>query len=342
MPAVSIILPTYNRAKFLPQAFASIRSQLFTDWELIVVDDGSTDETRGLVADVSAELPTKVRYFYQDNQGAYGARNTGLDHAQGDCIAFFDSDDVWLPEHLKDCVDALASNKDLDWVYGACRRVNQTTGKILAASTFYIDGQPRPFMRLKTSVSGNVRVIQDAKAVQCALMHGLYCGLQNSVMRREVFKGNRFHTQFRNEAEDQLFVIRALALGKRLGYFDKVLVDYNEHESNSSASGSDRNLEKLLVIMRALVRGYEELGEDVKLTKAEERALRQRLGREYFWHLGYALLWQKGRRVEALNMFEKGLSLWPWSLSRWKTYWLAKARVHLQRIRPVGRTEVLS
>ncbi|HEY8503179.1 MAG TPA: glycosyltransferase family A protein, partial [Gemmataceae bacterium] len=99
-PAVSIILPTYNRAKFLPQAFASIRSQQYTDWELIVVDDGSTDDTRAVVQELSKDVPQPVRYVYQDNQGPAGARNKGLDLASGKYVAFFDSDDVWLPHHL--------------------------------------------------------------------------------------------------------------------------------------------------------------------------------------------------------------------------------------------------
>src|SRR5262245_319915 len=66
-PAVSIILPTYNRAAFLPEAFQSIRDQTFTDWELIVVDDGSTDQTSQCVADASQKIPQPVRHICQQN-----------------------------------------------------------------------------------------------------------------------------------------------------------------------------------------------------------------------------------------------------------------------------------
>src|SRR4051812_44009612 len=90
-PAVSVILPTYNRAKFLPQAVASIRGQAFTDWELIIVDDGSTDDTREAVRALTVGVPQPVQYVYQDNQGPYAARNTGLDVTRGRYIAFFDS-----------------------------------------------------------------------------------------------------------------------------------------------------------------------------------------------------------------------------------------------------------
>src|SRR5438105_77041 len=103
-PAVSIILPTYNRAKFLPGALASIRAQQFTDWELIVVDDGSSDDTAAVIQELGSGIAQPVRYHRQENQGPYAARNTGLDHAAGEFVAFYDSDDLWLPHHLHDCV----------------------------------------------------------------------------------------------------------------------------------------------------------------------------------------------------------------------------------------------
>jgi glycosyltransferase involved in cell wall biosynthesis len=327
-PAVSIVLPTYNRAKFLPQAFASIRSQTFADWELIVVDDGSTDDTKQLVDDLSKTMPGPVRYQYQANQGAYGARNTGLDQARGRYIAFFDSDDVWLPDYLSACAQALNANADVDWVYGACRRVDHATGRVLVPSTFHLGGKPRPFLRLRSIQKGDLHIITDSRAVQCGLVHGLYCGLQNSVLRRTLFEKYRFETGFRNEAEDQLFVVRILAAGGRLAYFNRVFVDYYEHDSNSSGSGSDKDVEKHLTIMKALVRGYEQLGREVTLTRREERALRRRLSREYFWHLGYSLLWRNSRRREALAMFERGLKLWPWDAACWKTYFLARLRAY--------------
>ena len=119
MPTVSVILPTYNRARFLPEAFASIRAQTLTDWELIVVDDGSTDNTPELVAELSKSMPRPVRHIRHENRGAYGARNTGLDQAAGRYLAFFDSDDLWRPHHLQDCAAALDANADVSWVYGA-------------------------------------------------------------------------------------------------------------------------------------------------------------------------------------------------------------------------------
>jgi glycosyltransferase involved in cell wall biosynthesis len=325
-PTVSIILPTYNRAAFLPQAFESICSQTFTDWELVVVDDGSTDDTPALVERFVPPAGQPVRSIRQPNGGAYAARNTGLDAAAGRYVAFFDSDDVWLPHHLADCVAALERNPDVDWAYGACRMVEWETGRVTAPNTFYVQGKPRRFLALRHRPDGRFRVIDDPWVVECMILHGTFNGLQNSVIRRRVFDGRRFDTSFRNEAEDQLIVVRALAAGHRIGYFDNVHVIYHEHAANSSASGSDRNLEKLLTILTAEARGFEELAALVPLTPTQAQAVRTRLAESYFWRLGYALLWQHGRRRDALAMFRRGLRLQPWNLWYWKTYLVARLR----------------
>ncbi len=322
----SIVLPTYNRARFLPEAIRSIRGQRNQVWELIVVDDGSTDDTKATIEAECRDIAERVRYIRQDNQGAYPARNTGLRAARGEFVAFFDSDDLWLPHHLSACVDALEANADLDWVYGACRMIDHSSGDEISASTFRVAGRRRPFMELRSIARGSVRLIDDARIVECAVLRGLYCGLQNSVIRARVFADRLFSVEFHNEAEDQVFPLRTVLSGFRLGYIDQVHVVYRVHDSNSSAPGASTALDKRLTLTLELARGYEELARDWKLDARAARAVRQRLNREYFWHAGYALLWQHGRRKEALGMFRRGLRAWPWSLRCWKTYTLATLR----------------
>lgn len=96
-PAVSIILPTYNRADTLPRALDSVFAQQFEDWELVVVDDGSTDDSADLVA---GHRDPRIRLIRQTNAGTYVARNRGLEAAQGRWITFLDSDDAWQPHYL--------------------------------------------------------------------------------------------------------------------------------------------------------------------------------------------------------------------------------------------------
>lgn len=317
--AVSIILPTYNRAAFLPEALAAIRAQVWSDWELIVVDDGSTDATAEVVRQHTAGWPQPVRYVYQENQGAYGARNTGLDLARGRYIAFYDSDDLWLPHHLRDCVEALEANPEVDWVYGACRMVDQASGQVLAKSTFYVEGRPRPFLQLRCRQVGRLRILDDPRVIECMIRHGLYCGLQDSVIRRRLFEGYRFEAHSRNEGEDQLIVIEALARGHRLAYLDQVHVEYRVHGGNSSVTGRAKDVEKAQRVHRALVEGFERLAARGLLTGADRRALRRRIADEYFWNLGYATLWMHQRRREALACFRRGLAWYPWDWRYWKT-----------------------
>ncbi|RZI47099.1 glycosyltransferase family 2 protein [Candidatus Finniella inopinata] len=111
MPTVSIILPTYNRAGFVQAAIQSALAQTYTDYELIVVDDGSTDET---VNQVRAIVDSRLIYVaHNQNKGAAAARNTGMRMAQGDYIAFLDSDDTWHPQKLEQQVEFLENNSGL-------------------------------------------------------------------------------------------------------------------------------------------------------------------------------------------------------------------------------------
>jgi glycosyltransferase involved in cell wall biosynthesis len=98
-PAVSVIIATYNRAGVLAEAIASVRAQTFEDWELLVVDDGSSDGTAELIKRLSDE-DRRLRYVRQDNRGQSAARNAGLRQARGAFVAFLDDDDLWLPEKL--------------------------------------------------------------------------------------------------------------------------------------------------------------------------------------------------------------------------------------------------
>src|SRR5215468_6433390 len=100
MPLVSVILPTYNRADTIGRAIDSVVNQTLSDWELIVVDDGSTDNSTELILERYSREP-RLKLIRQENQGFPGARNTGLRASAGKYIAFLDSDDEYLPHHLE-------------------------------------------------------------------------------------------------------------------------------------------------------------------------------------------------------------------------------------------------
>lgn len=112
-PRVSIIIPTYNRGAIVSKAIESVLGQTYTDHELIVVDDGSTDDTRDRLQDYAG----RIQYFYQANRGFSAARNAGVDLARGEWIAFLDSDDLWHATKLERQFEVLAA---LGGEFGAC------------------------------------------------------------------------------------------------------------------------------------------------------------------------------------------------------------------------------
>lgn len=114
MPKVSVIIPAYNAMNYLPATLESLLNQTFEDFEAIVVNDGSSDETEEWVSQI--ESP-KVKLISQQNKGLAGARNTGIAHAQGDYIAFLDADDLWEPTKLTKQVAVLEENPEVGLVY---------------------------------------------------------------------------------------------------------------------------------------------------------------------------------------------------------------------------------
>jgi glycosyltransferase involved in cell wall biosynthesis len=109
-PLVSVIIPVYNSAKYIQKAIESVLSQTYRHYEIIVVDDGSTDGTRRKLE----SYQNKIRYVFQENQGAAAARNTGIKLANGELVAFLDSDDFWsITKKLEKQVACFAKNPDL-------------------------------------------------------------------------------------------------------------------------------------------------------------------------------------------------------------------------------------
>lgn len=113
VPAVSIIIPTYNRVGMLAAALDSVSAQTFRDFEIVIVDDGSTDGT----AEYVASRPEPIRYLWQPNQGAAEARNHGLRVIHSEFVAFLDSDDLWRPEFLARSVGLLRTDPSLALIY---------------------------------------------------------------------------------------------------------------------------------------------------------------------------------------------------------------------------------
>src|SRR5262249_44471346 len=149
-------------------------------------------------------------------------------------------------------------------VYVACQAVDESNGRVIAPSTFRVNGQPRPFLRLPTRGADRLRVFSTPQLLVCQLTSGLFAGLQNSVIRRQVFRSERFWDDYR-VVEDVTFLVRALVRGLTIGYIDEVHVVYRMHDENSSASSSGTDAARLLPIFEEDVRGFERVRAEVEL-----------------------------------------------------------------------------
>jgi len=132
-PNISVIIPTYNRAHLLPRAIKSVLNQTYKDFELIIVDDASTDNTEEVVREFQEKDKRIVYVKHQKNRGGSAARNTGIKLAKGECIALLDDDDEWLPEKLEREIEKIQSlSSDVGVVYSGVFWVLEDTGRVIS------------------------------------------------------------------------------------------------------------------------------------------------------------------------------------------------------------------
>ena len=151
---VSIITPTFNRETFLPIAIESVLAQTMGDFELIIVDDGSTDNSKAVIEAYIAK-DSRIKYFYQVNQGQSVARNLALKEAKGDYICFLDSDNYWPADRLEKSLAAFQAYPEADIVYGDCITINENGDTISHENMKRYSGRITPLLLKDNFVSMN-------------------------------------------------------------------------------------------------------------------------------------------------------------------------------------------
>jgi glycosyltransferase involved in cell wall biosynthesis len=126
MPKVDIIIPAYNAAKYLPTAIASVLGQTFEDWRILLIDDGSTDNTAEVVAPFIQQLGPKLQYIKQPNSGLPAARNTAIRNSSSEFLALLDADDVWLPCRLFESVKYFENHPQVGLSYSFVEIIDST------------------------------------------------------------------------------------------------------------------------------------------------------------------------------------------------------------------------
>ena len=207
-PIVSVIIPVYQGDRFLAEAVESVLNQTYTHCEIIVIDDGSTDNSR----EVLEPYFDKISYVFQENQGVAAARNYGIKIARGELIAFLDQDDFWLPDKLALQVACFEAKPDLGIVHCGWRRVN-AIGEPL--------GEVKPWE--------NVPVLDLAGWLQWMPIL-----LSAMLFKREILERiGGLDTKFKQACDVDL-VQRLALMGCQTEWVRDILVRYREHDRNDS------------------------------------------------------------------------------------------------------------
>jgi len=206
LPLISAVIPCYNHAHFLSEAIESVLKQTYPNYEIIVVDDGSTDNT----GEVAARYP-EVRYIRQDNQGLSGARNTGLQESRGDHLVFLDADDLLLPRALEAGEKCLRAHPECAFVSGHFRYVNEDGSFLNETPQRYVDREH-----------------------YLAFLQGNYISMHATVMyRRSVFNEVGNYDTSLPACEDYDLYLR-IARRFPVHCHDEMVAEYRQHDTNMS------------------------------------------------------------------------------------------------------------
>lgn len=265
---VSIIVPTLNRSGFLPNAIKSITQQNYQNVEIIVIDDGSTDDTASVMERMIQQYPFLKYYSNECEKGPAGARNTGFRKATGDFLAFLDSDDVWLENHLKPGMVILRQYPEIDVLFGNFKIYDYHSNKQI--SEFF--KEKRQLFKLKGEKINNDLVILRDDLFKTLIQDNFF-HLGSVIIRMKNMEGIQFNEKI-FFAEDRDFAIRLFKEKQAtFAYRREPLFILYKHGSNLSAD--DLNSHYLFLKSHQVL--FEEYLEKYYLNNQEKSILKKRI-----------------------------------------------------------------
>lgn len=291
---ISVIIPTFNRSKLLERCVQSVIDQTYPVREVVIVDDGSTDETEVVVSTLikrHSDSETAVRYVKQKQQGPAAARNTGIAATTGEWIAFLDSDDLWLPEKLE--LQTRALEKCADACSACVTDASYMNNPALKLTAFEQAGM---HFTDSTGVLPNL-----AKRIAYGF-HGVY--LPTLLVRREIIRDwGGFDPKLNRIAEDSDFLFQ-LACRTNVAYVSKALVRVDRTPDRTvGALEYSRNEGRMWEIYRYLYEKW--LGEAQQLPLDVRERIVWRLQEVHYGRSSWYLL--NGERKKALEALSLGM-----------------------------------
>ncbi|MBF0522910.1 MAG: glycosyltransferase [Candidatus Omnitrophica bacterium] len=311
MMKVSVIIPTYNRAQYLKHALDSVFQQTYTDFEVVVVDGGSIDNTKEVLNDYKSAYQGKIKCFFCENKGAAAARNFGVKHASGEWIAFLDSDDLWLPYKLEQQIKFLDETPDVSLVYSLYESFDDRGSCVSDVLANYYKVLPQ----------GNVLP---------ELLLRCFIWTSTVVMRRNLFKEmNGFNERLRIGEDYDLWL--RVAQKHQIGAVKNVLARYRQHDSNIMKEDRKNFDPSEVMVIQNFVKNNPK-----ELEKVSDLEWKNRLAQPYF-DLGYQLMHQ-GQLKPSRRFFKEAINRCPLNLvyyrywlgsflpDQWISYWKRKRR----------------
>lgn len=252
-PSVSIILPTYNRAHLIPRAIASVSAQTFADWELIVVDDGSTDDTRALLESYSAQMGERIRIIRQPHVGPCAARNRGIDESRGRFLCFLDSDDEFLPGRLARPLELFDIRPELGFVYSDSACID---GRGVRHESVLKDYAPHARCVPSQQIAPGLRVC--GPGLFDTLLGEYFISTISGMVRREVL-GNAIRFQPDPAyAEEWLFYLKVVRRC-RSGFVDEPLCLHHHTPGSLARTSAHRNTLGRRQTLRLILESFPDL-----------------------------------------------------------------------------------
>ncbi len=228
---ISIIVPIYNCRKWLPECIDSILSQSHADFELLLIDDGSTDGSSE-ICDRYAGKEKRIRVFHTPNRGQSAARNFGLDHMQGDLVCFVDSDDLLLPDALQTLTDLM-----------------QTTGADIVEGERIEGNTYKAEEKISSKRNYRTRLFSPTEAIEsCLYQTRLHNSPWAKLYRRCIFDKLRFAEGMIYEDLDLIY--RLHDISRLSAYTDRPVYFYRKGHASTTGTFSSRRLDVLKVVSR--------------------------------------------------------------------------------------------
>lgn len=250
---VTVVMPAYNNAEFLRESVEAVLAQTYPHVELVVVDDGSTDETAGLLAAYGDRLSVQS---LTNSGGPSRPRNTGVAHARGEFVAFCDGDDVMAPTAVADAMQIFKEFPAVAVTWADCRTINRA-GDVRAESVLveYQDFR----VNLQPTSHADVFLLEGPNIYSC-LLRGLFLGISAVVVKKEILEEVGPFDETLKNSDDREMWFRIARAGFTFAFRDKVLFSYRQHAQSVTQRGHLR----MPAVVKNLTRQLQHLprGED--------------------------------------------------------------------------------